>query len=84
MDDNLEKFYNRMMDVRPIQKFKDPTEEEYYHAYLEASAEIAKQVMSSGYYKSFEDLYAEFPLLREVSEKIERDFYEKEESPDIE
>lgn len=74
VDDNPEKFFTRMKDVAPLNVVKD----DCFQAYLDAAVEIAKTVASSGYFSSFEDMYKEYPLLREASDRLESEFYEKE------
>lgn len=82
VDDNPEKFFARMKDVAPLNAVKDDgsglAEDECFHAYLDAAVKIAKTVASSGYFSSFEEMYKEYPLLRETSDRLEREFYEKE------
>lgn len=75
VDDNLSSFYLQNTDIAPIRECE---EKDYVLAYVKASIEIAKNVMSSGYFKSFEDLYKEYPLLKKYSEELEYEFYENE------
>ena len=82
VDDNPKKFFARMKDVAPLNAVKDDgsglAEDECFHAYMDAAVEIAKTVASSGYFSSFEEMYKEYPLLREASDQLESEFYEKE------
>ena len=71
-----------MKDVAPLNAVKDGgnglAEDDCFQAYLDAAAHIAKTVASSGYFSSFEEMYKEYPLLREASDQLESEFYEKE------
>lgn len=73
VNDNLSSFYLQNADIAPLRECE---EKDYVLAYIKASIEIAKDVMSSGYFNSFEDLYKEYPLLKKHSEELEHEFYE--------
>lgn len=73
VDDNVQKFFIRGLDGRPIE---DCEEKDFAKAYIECAIEIAKDSLSSGYWKSFEDLYKEYPLLRNYADEIESEFME--------
>lgn len=77
VNDNLSSFYLQNADIAPLRECE---EKNYVQAYMKASIEIAKDVMSSGYFNSFEDLYKEYPLLKKYSEELEYEFYENERS----
>ena len=88
VDDNTEHFFNRGVFEEPTENipdhlyeppYQDSLNEEVYKAYMEAATGIAKTVLSTGYFEKMEDLYQEFPLLREKAEELEALFYEKEE-----
>lgn len=68
VDDNPQKFFTRGLDDRPI---KDSAEKDFARDYIQAALEIAKISISSGYWKSFDELYEEYPLLRNYSEELE-------------
>lgn len=75
VDDNPQKFFNRGLDVRPIE---DSDEKDFARDYIQAALEIAKVPISSGYWKSFDELYEEYPLLRNYSEELENEFLNDE------
>lgn len=68
VDDNPQKFFTRGLDDRPI---KDSAEKDFAKDYIQVALEIAKISISSGYWKSFDELYEEYPLLRNYSEELE-------------
>lgn len=71
VDDNPQKFFVRGLDGRPIE---DSEEKDFVRDYIQAALEIAKISISSGYWKSFNELYDEYPLLRNYSTELEKDF----------
>lgn len=75
VDDNPQKFFTRGLDDRPI---KDSEEKDFARDYIQAALEIAKISMSSGYWKSFDELYEEYPLLKNYSEELENEFFNEE------
>lgn len=75
VDDNLSSFYLQNADIAPLRECE---EKDYVLAYIKASIEIAKDVMSSGYFNSFEDLYKEYPLLRDYADELENEIYNQE------
>lgn len=75
VNDNLSSFYLQNADIAPLRECE---EKDYVLAYIKASIEIAKDVMSSGYFNSFEDLYKEYPLLRDYADELENEIYNQE------
>lgn len=73
VDDNVQKFFIRGLDGSPIE---DCEEKDFAKAYTECAIEIAKVSLSSGYWTSFEDLYEEYPLLKDYADEIESEFRE--------
>lgn len=71
-----------MKDVAPLNVVKDDgsglSEDDCFQSYLDEAVEIAKTVAASGYFSSFEEMCKEYPLLREASDWLEIEFYEKE------
>lgn len=82
VDDNVDKFFKRMKDVAPLDKIEndgsDLTEDNCFKAYFDAAVDIAKIAASSGYFSSFEEMYQEYPLLKEAASLLENKFYENE------
>ena len=84
VDDNPQHFFGREIDLSPIfsleEKGIEETDENIRKSYLDAATGIAKVTISSGYWKSYEDLYDMYPLLRERSEELESIIYAEQQS----
>ncbi len=79
-DDNMGHFMWRDIDIWPITKLEEkgiePNDEDIFKSYLDEATEIAKTTLSGGYWKSLNDLYKEYPLLKSRAEDFEALFYE--------
>ena len=81
-DDNINHLMCRNINIRPLVErdvyySETATDEDKIKAYLDEAVEIAKRIMSSGYFKSFEEFYKEYPMLRIRSAELEENFYEE-------
>lgn len=81
-DDNMSHFRWRDIDIAPMKELEEfgeeLTDESVKRAYLKDALGIAKDVLSGGCYKTLDEFYNEYPLLREYNEELEHLFYEKE------
>ena len=68
VDDNMRHFTIRGHDIAPLREVEDPTDEKIYRSYLKHAVDIAKTAISSGYFKSFKELWKEYPLLEKEDE----------------
>lgn len=75
VDDNPQKFFTRGLDGRPIE---DSEEKDFARDYIQAALEIAKISISSGYWRSFNELYEEYPLLKNYSAELENEVLDKD------
>lgn len=79
IDDNIRHFTVRNIDVAPLDKYPDtPGNEEVVNAYLSYAVNIAKTELSNGYWSSFEEMYNEYPMLKERSSELEATIYDPE------
>lgn len=79
VDDNFNHFVWRDHDIDPINELKAPSDENIKKAYLDAAVDILKTTISGGYWKSFEDIFVEYPMLRERKDELEQLIYEGKE-----
>lgn len=75
VDDNMNHFLWRDVDIRPLRGMDAPTDDEVFTAYMHHAVDIAKHAMSCGAFATFELLYEEYPLLKEFSAELEYEFY---------
>lgn len=74
VDDNMKHFTWRNIDISPIEDLdeNDPDyDDEAFNAYVEEAISIAEASLSSGYWKSYEELYQTYPLLKDYSDRME-------------
>lgn len=76
-DDNLDHFFWRDKDIKPLENISpiERNAENISNAYIKESLDIAKSVLSSGYYSSFEQLFEDYPLLEQYKDELENEFY---------
>ena len=73
VDDNMNHFKWRDIDISPIQNLTDgASDEEIIKAYLDCAVGIAKTAISSRYYTSPEKIYEDYPMLKDRKEEIEK------------
>ena len=77
VDDNLNHFFNRGIDEYPlVEADVDVNDEDtMIKAYMESAVNIAKTVLSTGYYKSFDELYNDYPTLKPYNEALVAEIY---------